>query len=564
MEITMARHCGSRTAAMLFLALTMVYGVVSSFSPHRILTHASRFIQTTKIPALRSESNQELEAPKVASFVTSASENPNPITAVNEILENWSDNSELAFLFVGQYHAGSFPGIVDYVNEKIKNKASSKDKTINILAVLGGGVIGGGHELDNSRTPSMSLMSGSLPPQSNVEVFSIDGASEESGDDSSLHTTIASLKDYNSETNDRPPSYMVLSDPFFSSLENFLTQLEKPVSEDAAPAVIAGGISVPQKMNQPSLALNGKILAPGSLVGAAFMGNVGLMAVVAQGCRGVGPTFVVTQASGTILTGLSGKTAISQLEDVAKQAEEQDQELIRNGELVCGIGSSSVSPKNNVSKGDEKESLVRVEDDFLIRQIMGFQPKSGSIVVAAGGLKEGNTFRFHVRAAQSAREDMELMIQRAKTERLFAGSSLLKKGPRSISIAAGKPMAALQISCVARGESFFGSHNVDLQKVQKLFDGAGAYNDKETETLHSSAPIAGFYANGEIGPVGIRMAEMATKENAGLASKSGGTFLHGFTTVVAMLCDYSDAETIPSEEVSSDTIISSMDEDAWA
>jgi small ligand-binding sensory domain FIST len=328
-------------------------------------------------------------------------------------------------------------------------------------------------------------------------------------------------------------------------------------------------------MNQASLALNGHLLDAGSFLGVSFTGNVGLLAVVAQGCRPVGPTFVITQASGTVLTGLSGETAISQLENVANEAEEADQELIRNGELVCGIGSSSSSASSQDDKLSQEKDGVPTEDDFLIRQIMGFQPKSGSVVVASGGLQEGNTFRFHVRAAQSAREDMYLMIQRAKTERLFAGSSTVLQTKGSVSVSAGKPIAAMQISCIARGLRFFGAPNVDLNQVETLFQDAsvsGNESDGASEADKSSTPaIAGFFANGEIGPVGIRMADMiSSKSDADSVSNSNmninksRTFLHGFTTVVAMLCDYSETESSASgDELSTDTIISTMD-DAWA
>ena len=205
---------------------------------------------------------------------------------------------------------------------------------------------------------------------------------------------------------------------------------------------------------------------------------------------------------------------------------------------------------------EELEGMLRMEDDFLIRQIMGFRPVSGSLVVAAGGLKEGMTFRFHVRAAESAREDMDLMIQRSKTERLFAGSSsLLKNGPGAPSASAGKPLAAFQFSCVARGSSFFGVPNVDLKKVEELFEEEG----------ESGSPIAGFFANGEIGPVGIRTSEMAAKDAEHSNKPTSSTFLHGFTTVVAMLCDYSEASTSAgTEELSASSIIVDNMEDAWA
>ena len=491
-----------------------------------------------------------------ASFETFASEQMHYEEALNDLLRNWNEDADIAFLFVGQYHADKFAEIVKMMDEKIAGDT-------DVVAVLGGGCIGGGSEYDSVQMSSMSLMTGILPEHSQADIFSLDAGKEEESID-----RVEIVTEDPTNNSGRQPSYVVFADPF-SPLDQLLQKLDEPSEKnpDIPPAVVAGGISVPKQMNQASLALNGKLLRPGSFVGVSFTGNVGLLAVVAQGCRPVGPTFVITEASGTVLTGLSGETAISQLEDVANKANEQDQELIRMGELVCGIGSISEGISTDLKENRDKQGVPE-EDDFLIRQIMGFQPKSGSILVAAGGLKEGNTFRFHVRAAQSAKEDMDLMIQRAKTERLFASSGLLKKGSDSVSVSAGRPLAALQISCVARGMRFFNAPNVDLKKVEALFqDGGGASTGNEatkSDTEPSSPPIAGFFANGEIGPVGIRMAEMNAKSHKRSDGSSHGTFLHGFTTVVALLCDYSETESsLPAEGLSSDTIISTMD-DAWA
>ncbi|CAB9517576.1 FIST C domain [Seminavis robusta] len=497
-------------------------------------------------------------------FITCKSEQVNPILAIDQLLQQGllvasNGGVDLVYLFVGQYHAPVLEKIVSYLQIKLDPWHC---KNIEIITVLGGGVIGGGAELDQNNQPAMTLMAGRLPPESSATVFQYQssGDEESSLEDALMETQVGTQESLQGgdNDNDRPPSYMIFSDPF-APLDDLLSLLEQ---NTLVPPVIAGGISVPprpQRRRQgpvPSIARNGQLLPAGSFVGVEFTGNVGLMAVVAQGCRPVGPTYVITKASGTILTGLSGESAITRLEEVAANANKQDQELIRNGEIVCGIGSSSNIMEcmdNDVDdtllqigehdEQEEGEKMLRIEDDFLIRQIMGFQPKSGSVVVAAGGLKEGSTFRFHVRAAKSAREDMGLMVQRAKTERLFAGNAGKS----------GKPLAAFQFSCVARGRSFFGAPNMDLQKIQELFD-------------DQDPCVAGFFANGEVGPVGIRSAEMAAKdaEQAGEQQSTSNTFLHGFTTVVAMLCDYSETSADENSELlSQSAIICDMD-DAWA
>ena len=161
------------------------------------------------------------------------------------------------------------------------------------------------------------------------------------------------------------------------------------------------------------------------------------------------------------------------------------------------------------------------DEDYLVRQIVGFIPSKNGIAVG-GSINVGDKFRFHVQDRTAALEDLRLMMKRAKTERLFDEN-------------VGQTVAALQVSCVARGRGLFGTPNVDLKGIQELVD----------------VPVGGFFANGEIGPVGI----------AGFSSTNDeGAFLHGFTTVAALICDYSsvDKETV-------DDKANSVDEqaDAW-
>jgi small ligand-binding sensory domain FIST len=258
---------------------------------------------------------------------------------------------------------------------------------------------------------------------------------------------------------------------------------------------------------------------------------MGLQAVVAQGCRPIGPTFTITTATGNILNALDGSSSLEQLQRIANEASDSDKVLIQKGNLLCGVTAKGT--KDNDDDDDEKPQ------DFLIRQITGLVPVGqgqGAITIGVRDLREGDQFQFHVRDAKAAQEDMKVMVQRTKTERLFAGPEK-----------AGVPVAALQVSCVARGRGLFGTPNVDLGQVNQLL-GLLKENDHDKAGT-SGKPIAGFFANGEIGPVGI----------SGYGSTiTQGTHMHGFTTVVGLLCDFSgslkekDVSAEGTEELSSD------------
>jgi small ligand-binding sensory domain FIST len=442
--------------------------------------------------------------------------------ALDELLVKWEiptgEQQSLAFLFVGPKHADSF-GLI------AKKAAQKLGPQTKLLALVGGGIVGGNEEVDDSSRSSMSLLGGILPEGSHADLFCVYANEEDVA--SAIPTRISS--------SNRPPSYFVFPDPYSTKMNQVLKAL------DSLGAVVAGGVSVPLNMIQPSVAIQDKVLPTGSIVGVCLGGNIGLQTIVAQGCRPVGPTFTVTNIQGNAIHELDSESAIAQLEQAVSDAPKEDQELVRNFGVLGGVHRDD-------AKHDENDV-----QDYLIRQVLGFRPQSGSILVG-GHVKEGDSFRFHVRSANSAREDMQLMIQRAKTERLFLGTRSL-----------GEPLCALQISSIARGQELFGSPNVDLQSVQRLFEATLSFDedDAQADSEHADdaadkpelPPVAGFFANGEIGPVGIRMGGKNdfTKTN---------THLLGFTTVVAMLCDYSVSIQEDKRHTLLDADISTT-EDVW-
>lgn len=401
----------------------------------------------------------------LSAWHSQVSTNPGADEAVSELfqgLEASNDSPSVAFLFVGQPHGSSFQSIVEKVHEKLGSET-------RLLSLLAGGVVGGNVELDEPSKPSISLLTGTLPTEADFELFDFNELTKPPPDPSSPY--------WNKLVgNQEHKSALLFVDPW-SPFEQILEGFDKNK------ALVAGGISVPTGVG-PTVAIDGNALPQGSAVGLCFRSMFGLQVIVAQGCRPVGPTYTITACEPNCIIELDSKPALQTLEQMANSAPVKEQQKISSS-LVCGIASTDN------------------EEDYLIRQVMGFVPSKNGIAVG-GKVQVGDKFRFHARDRDAAKEDMELMAKRAKTERLFENS------------ASGKPVAALQISCVARGRGLFGTPNVDLERIQELLDG----------------PVGGFYANGEIGPVGI----------GGFAATSKN-FLHGFTTVAALICDYSNAAT---------------------
>ena len=119
----------------------------------------------------------------------------------------------------------------------------------------------------------------------------------------------------------------------------------------------------------------------------------------------------------------------------------------------------------------------------LNERVPGADPESGAIAVGEQ-VEPGQTVQFHVRDARSADEDLRHALERA------AGTL------------AGRPAAgALLFTCTGRGARMFSAPDHDAGLVAEILGGI---------------PVAGFFCDGELGPVG------------------GRNFLHTFTASLAL------------------------------
>ena len=114
--------------------------------------------------------------------------------------------------------------------------------------------------------------------------------------------------------------------------------------------------------------------------------------------------------------------------------------------------------------------------DFLVRNVLGADQENGAMAVG-DHVKVGTTVQFHVRDADAADEDLRELLATHSAD------------------------GALLFSCNGRGTNLFPAPHHDAKVVEELLD---------------DPPLAGFFAAGELGPVGDR------------------NFLHGFTASLAL------------------------------
>ena len=253
---------------------------------------------------------------------------------------------------------------------------------------------------------------------------------------------------------------LLLADPYSFPVDGFVQR-----SNDSRPGLpFVGGVAAgPRGPGSTRLFCCERVVERGA-VGVMLSGPVGAHIGVSQGCRPVGVEMTVTAAEGNVLLGLAGVPAIDKLEQTVAALSPRDQALVAGG-LQVGIAMDEYAEEHE-------------HGDFLIRGLAGLDRERGGLIV--GDLVEvGRTVRFHVRDAAAADDDL-----RQTLERLRSGLG-------------GAPVeGALLFSCNGRGEALFGSADHDVQALQREL---------------AAPAVAGFFAGGEIGPVG------------------GRNYMHGFT-----------------------------------
>jgi small ligand-binding sensory domain FIST len=265
---------------------------------------------------------------------------------------------------------------------------------------------------------------------------------------------------------------LVLGEPFSFPAEMLLEQ----VNEDHPGAPVFGGMaSGATSPGANRLILDGEEIRDGA-VAALVHGPIRIRGVTSQGCRPIGTTFVITKAERNVIFELGGAPALTRLREVFATLPARDQQLVNRG---LHVGRVMSEYKDHFEQGD-----------FLIKNVIGFDPAGGAIAVG-DFMRVGQTVQFHIRDEQSADAELQSLLARS----IDAGGS---------TASTGGPAGGLLFTCNGRGTRLFSTPNHDAACVQQAFGQQGDF------------PLAGFFAQGEIGPVG------------------GKNFIHGFTASLAL------------------------------
>ena len=259
--------------------------------------------------------------------------------------------------------------------------------------------------------------------------------------------------------------WLVFVDPFHLDSEAWLSAWNKAY----APHPVLGGLaSGDPSAPRTQVYLNGEVFEEGG-VAISIGGDVKLAGVISQGCTPIGDTWTLTKVDQNIIHQIGNRPAYEVLAETFAGLTPDEQRKSR-GNLFIGLVVNEYL--DDFHRGD-----------FLIRNLLGADPRSGSIAVGALP-RLGQTIQFQRRDAAAAEEDMNELLDRATAQ-----------------IGDAPVYGGCLCSCNGRGRGLFGQPNHDAAKVQQRFGPVG---------------LAGFFCNGEIGPIGEK------------------NFLHGFTASLAL------------------------------
>ncbi|HEX4144803.1 MAG TPA: FIST N-terminal domain-containing protein [Pirellulales bacterium] len=363
-----------------------------------------------------------------------------------QIADRLAGPADLAIAFFSPHHAAHA--------QQVATELTARLQTKNLLGVTGESIVGGSREVEGE--PALSVWAARLPGV-DVMPFHLTFQRAEGG-------TFVGWPDALDAAWPNDAALLLIGDPFTFPADVLLERL----GEDRPGLPVLGGMaSGGAQPGENRLLLGGQIHRDGA-VAVLVSGGIRVRSVVSQGCRPIGKPMVITKAQQNVIIELGGKPALAQLRELFETLPADQQRMVQQG---LHVGRVINEYQAGFARGD-----------FLIRNVMGFDPEVGAIAIGDFA-RVGQTVQFHVRDADSADEDLRQLLAAAKKD-------------------GGAPTGALLFTCNGRGTRLFSEPDHDAKTIRDVL---------------GDIPLAGFFAQGEIGPIG------------------GQNFLHGFTAAIALL-----------------------------
>ncbi len=392
-----------------------------------------------------------------AVFASALSTQSDSAAAIREIesklgAEFGSETPDLLAVFVSHHHGTAIETLGPVLSRSLGARV--------VIGCTGESIVGDRREIE--RGPALSVWAGALPGTRLVPLQVQATQNPEGGYSFSCLPRVRDVA---------RASLLLLADPFTFPMAEYLDHLNQKIP--GLPAF--GGMASGGRGPGQNILLSTDGVVESGAVGLLIEGDIEVCSIVSQGCRPVGKPLVITACKDHFILKLGGKPAVQALMEMMQELSAEDRGLLQNGPLV---GLAIDARKSSFERGD-----------FLARGLHGLEPKQGALMVDDPALRVGQTIQFLARDKDTAGEDLTHLMR----ARVQADTGKL---------AATRSTGALVFSCNGRGTRLFGRPDHDITCIQSAFQ--------------SHVPAAGFFAMGEIGPVG------------------GRNFLHGFTASVAV------------------------------
>ena len=257
---------------------------------------------------------------------------------------------------------------------------------------------------------------------------------------------------------------LALGDPY-----SFPAELLLQLVNDEHPGVpVVGGMASAASSPGENLLICGEKSFHEGAVAVLLHGPIRVRTLVSQGCRPIGEPFVITKADRNVILQLGGMPAYQRLIEVYQTLATSEQDMVRRG---LHVGRVVTEYQDKFEQGD-----------FLVRNVVGVEEETGGIAIG-DYVRVGQTVQFHVRDADTADAELRQLLALAKHD------------------SANHWAGGLLFTCNGRGTRLFSEPHHDAAAIRDAF---------------GDIPVAGFFAAGELGPVG------------------GHNFIHGFTASLAL------------------------------
>ncbi len=240
-----------------------------------------------------------------------------------------------------------------------------------------------------------------------------------------------------------PDTYNLEPEPFFRGLKEALGPLP----------VVGGGASEDGTIGE-TFQLCGDTVSCNSVSGFLLSGSFFTTWDTTQACQPIGPAHTITRAYQNLILELDGRAAFEVFAETVREP------------LLEDLGRAATFVFVGLPLDPQGQSLDR--GHYLVRSLMGFDPKQGVLAVAER-VRPGQKMVFTLREGSRSREDLK---------RTLEGQSRIWQKQ--------KPAFGLYFNCLGRGQGLYGFPDMDVSYIKQYL---------------GEIPLVGFFTGCEIAPV---------------------------------------------------------------